>query len=69
MFPYIYLASRKSTLVFCVDIDHVKALTAAFRERGVDARMITAKTPEVERTELLTAFSDGKFPVFVNCGG
>ncbi|KAG9041263.1 hypothetical protein FS837_012482 [Tulasnella sp. UAMH 9824] len=58
---------RKSALVFCVDIDHVKALTAAFRDCGVDARMITAKTPEVERTELLTAFSDGKFPVLVNC--
>ncbi|KAG8916856.1 hypothetical protein FRC01_002836, partial [Tulasnella sp. 417] len=60
-------ANRKSTLVFCVNISHVKAVTAVFREAGVDARYITGSTPVVERKELLDAFRRGEFPVLVNC--
>ncbi|KIO24974.1 hypothetical protein M407DRAFT_25721 [Tulasnella calospora MUT 4182] len=60
-------ANRKSTLVFCVNISHVKAVTAVFREAGVDARYITGSTPVVERKELLDGFRRGEFPVLVNC--
>ncbi|KIO24812.1 hypothetical protein M407DRAFT_212090, partial [Tulasnella calospora MUT 4182] len=60
-------ANRKSTLVFCVNISHVKAVTAVFREAGVDARYITGSTPVVERKELLDGFRRGDFPVLVNC--
>ncbi|KAG8972126.1 hypothetical protein FRC05_010294 [Tulasnella sp. 425] len=60
-------ANRKSTLVFCVNISHVKAVTTAFREAGVDARYITGLTPVIERKELLDDFRGGEFPVLVNC--
>lgn len=59
---------RKSTLVFCVDVAHVEALTKRFREHGFDARYVTGDTPKVERSELLQSFRNGEFPVLVNCG-
>lgn len=59
---------RKSTLVFCVDIDHVKALTDKFREYGIDARYITSQTPLDVRLRELESFKNLEFPVLVNCG-
>jgi ATP-dependent helicase IRC3 len=59
---------RKSTIVFCVDIDHVTALTNKFRQHGIDARFVTGDTPKVERSSLLDAFKKGEYRVLVNCG-
>ena len=59
---------RKSTLVFCVDLDHVEGLTNTFRKHGIDARFVTGDTPKSERTESLEDFKAGRFPVLVNCG-
>jgi ATP-dependent helicase IRC3 len=61
-------ASRQSTLVFCVDLDHVSDLTASFRKIGVDAKFITGDTPKQVRSERLDAFRNGEFPVLLNCG-
>ena len=59
---------RKSTLVFCVDLAHVSALTATFRSHGTDARFITGDTQTRMRAERLAAFKAKKFPVLLNCG-
>lgn len=59
---------RKSTLVFCVDIDHVKSLTDKFRSYGIDARYITAQTPKDIRSKSLDEFKNQQYPVLVNCG-
>jgi ATP-dependent helicase IRC3 len=59
---------RKSTLVFCVDLNHVAGLANSFRKHGIDARLITGDTPKSERGERLDDFKAGKFPVLVNCG-
>lgn len=61
-------ATRKSTLVFCADLAHVRNLTSAFQIAGIDARYIYFGTPAVERKELVDAFKAGQFPVLVNCG-
>ena len=61
-------AGRKSTLVFCVDINHVVSMTQRFRHYGIDAQYVTGETPVRERTERLDAFRRGEFPVLVNCG-
>ena len=63
----LIIAGRKSTLVFCVDLIHVEALTEAFRQRGVDARWVSSKTHERERKALIEAFRAQEFPVLVNC--
>lgn len=59
---------RKSTLVFCVDLEHVAGLTNTFRKHGLDARFVTGDTPKSERSARLNAFRSGEFPVLVNCG-
>ncbi|KAL8806165.1 MAG: hypothetical protein Q9200_005150 [Gallowayella weberi] len=61
-------ASRKSTLVFCVDLAHLTALTAAFRSHNVDARFVTGDTSKQIRGERLDAFRNRQYPVLVNCG-
>lgn len=61
-------ANRKSTLVFCVDLSHVAALTDTFRKYGVDARFITGETKKKIRGERLEDFKQGAFPVLLNCG-
>jgi ATP-dependent helicase IRC3 len=59
---------RKSTLVFCVDLDHVGGLTNTFRQHGVDARFVTGSTPKAERSLRLEEFKRRVFPVLLNCG-
>ncbi|CAG8533842.1 1163_t:CDS:10 [Acaulospora morrowiae] len=66
---YLALAeSRKSTLVFGVDIKHVEALKETFQEFGITASSITSKTKKHLRSEILNDFKSMKFPVLVNCG-
>ncbi|WEW57125.1 Putative ATP-dependent helicase IRC3 [Emydomyces testavorans] len=59
---------RKSTLVFCVDLEHVKCLTEKFRFYGIDARYITSHTSKDIRTQELDAFKNQEYPVLLNCG-
>lgn len=59
---------RKSTLVFCVDVEHVKDLTATFRNNGVDARYVTGNTAKRARSEVLDAFKAQEYPTLINCG-
>ena len=59
---------RQSTLVFCVDLAHVSDLTATFRRRGIQAKLITGDTPKLVRRERLDAFKNRQYPVLVNCG-
>ena len=61
-------SGRKSTLVFCVDVDHITDLTKVFLQHGVDARFITGMTKKHVRGERLEAFKNGQFPVLLNCG-
>lgn len=60
--------NTKSTLAFCVDIDHVKSLSKAFRERGIHSEYLTAQTSSINRANILKDFKEGKFPVLINCG-
>ncbi|EJU05733.1 P-loop containing nucleoside triphosphate hydrolase protein [Dacryopinax primogenitus] len=58
---------RKSTLIFCVDLQHVADLTNAFRHAGIDARFIHGGMRPVERQDVMKLFRAGEFPVLVNC--
>ena len=59
---------RKSTLVFAVNVAHVRALTKTFQLAGIDARYLYSGTPSVERVAVIDAFKAGEFPVLLNCG-
>lgn len=58
---------RYSTLVFAVDVQHVKNLTATFRQSGVEAHYVDGSTPKEERFDLLEGFRQRDYPVLVNC--
>ncbi|KAJ7492668.1 P-loop containing nucleoside triphosphate hydrolase protein [Mycena latifolia] len=60
-------SARKSTLVFCVNVAHVEALTQTFRGFGIDARYVYSGTPMTERQALIASFKAGQFPVLINC--
>ena len=62
-----YCKDRKSTLVFGVDVAHVKALTDCFIARGIDARLILGETDSDERRVVLDDFKNQKYPVLINC--
>jgi ATP-dependent helicase IRC3 len=61
-------SNRKSTIVFCVDLNHVFGLTAMFRAHGIESHFVTGDTPKKERSATLDAFKNGQFPVLLNCG-
>ncbi|KAF3942364.1 hypothetical protein ABW19_dt0210197 [Dactylella cylindrospora] len=60
--------NRKSTLVFCVDIEHVVDMSNVFRRYGYESYYVTGTTPPKERRKLLDDFKEGKYPILVNCG-
>ncbi|KAJ7092677.1 P-loop containing nucleoside triphosphate hydrolase protein [Mycena epipterygia] len=60
-------STRKSTLVFCVSVAHVEALTQTFRAFGIDARYVYSGTPTNERRALIASFKAGQYPVLINC--
>lgn len=62
------IEDRKSTVVFAVDIAHAEELTNVFRRHGFDARVLSSRTNDAERAQLLADFRARKFPVIVNCG-
>ena len=59
---------RESTLVFCVDVQHLIDLTATFKRFGIDARYVTGTTHNAERSDTVEAFKKREFPVLLNCG-
>lgn len=61
------IATRRSTLIFCVDLAHVRALTQAFRDAGIDARSISSQSQAKIRRDTIASFKNGEFPVLVNC--
>lgn len=57
----------KSSLIFCVDVNHTKNLFSVFRNHGINADYITGDTQDSERASILRDFKDGKIPVLLNC--
>lgn len=56
------------TICFCVNIAHSIKTCDEFNDAGIAARVVTSKTPEIERKQILKDFEAGHFPVLVNCG-
>lgn len=62
------LHSRKSCLIFAVDVQHIQDLASTFREGGVQVQTIHAKTDSRQREEIIEDFKQGKEQVVINCG-
>jgi superfamily II DNA or RNA helicase len=64
---YERLAPGRRAIVFCVNVAHVHALTAAFSEHGIAAAAVWGAMPPETRRETLRRFSDGEISVLTNC--
>ncbi|KAM9931811.1 hypothetical protein OXX80_008541 [Metschnikowia pulcherrima] len=56
----------KSTLVFCVDINHCKTLCGVLQAHGVNAQYVTGETAKHVRQDILEDFKQGKIAVLCN---
>lgn len=56
----------KSTLVFCVDINHCKTLCGVLQAHGVNAQYVTGETAKHIRQDILEDFKQGKIDVLCN---
>lgn len=59
-------ASGLSTLAFAVNVEHARALAAAFRAEGFDAEHLTGHDSAVYRDELFLALRERRLNVLVN---
>lgn len=61
------VASRRSTLIFCINKAMVRATTQAFLQEGIIAEAIDGNTRSDKRASIVADFNAGKFKVLVNC--
>ena len=59
-------AREKKGIVYAIDIRHAEHIAAYYREHGIDAVAISAKTPREERRRLIEQFKAGETQVLVN---
>lgn len=59
-------ATRKKWLTFCVTVEHAENVLASFIKKGINANMITAKTPKAERQTIINQFKKGDLQCLVN---
>lgn len=63
---YQRYAGDRRAVAFCVDVEHVHAMTAAFESAGIPAVAITGQDRK-NRAAQLADFRAGKYRVLVNC--
>jgi DNA repair protein RadD len=63
---YLRIAPGKRGLTFTVDVESATAVAAAYNAAGVRAEVVTAKTPDRIRTELLERLATGDVLQLVN---
>jgi superfamily II DNA or RNA helicase len=61
-------AERRRTVVYCVGIEHSRALTEEFREAGVRVAHLDGTTPIPERDQILVDLYLGKLEMVCNVG-
>ncbi len=63
---WIRLAKDTKTIVFCVNIDHAKKMTAEFLAAGIMAKFVVSVGQDESRKDILKQWSSDEFPVLVN---
>lgn len=63
---YLKVAPGKSGMTFCVDIEGATEVADAFRAAGVSAEVITGKTPDALRSQIMRKFRAGQIKQLVS---
>lgn len=64
---YVDHALGEKTIVFCVNVEHVRHITDLLCREGVTAEMIVGETDPNARRSILKRFADGTTKVLVGC--
>lgn len=56
----------KSTLIFCVDVDHCLTLCGVLQRQGINAQYVTGETAKHERRAIIEDFKNGRIDVLCN---
>ena len=64
---YRKFAGGERTIAYCVSVKHAESVAEAFREAGIPAAVLSAKTPARERQKILDSFRYGRLRVLCNC--
>lgn len=63
---YLAHTPNEQAIVFAVDVDHATRMAQAYRDAGISADVVSAKTPPTTRKHLMDKFQRGVFQVLVN---
>lgn len=63
---YLKIANGKRGITFTVDVESANRTAQLFREAGVPAEAVSAKTPDTVRNEVIRKFQTGKILQLVN---
>ena len=62
-----HAVNRRSTIAFCMNINHTESLAEAFAESGVRAAAIHSRISMERRLAIEESFRDGELDVLTNC--
>jgi len=62
----IMAEERKSVVFFCVDVEHCEKVSKVLSAVGIEAPVVTAKTPPFKRTQIVKEFKSGKLRAICN---
>ncbi len=60
-------AAGRSTIVFCVNVDHAKDMAEVFREQGIPAAAVWGKMDEGDYDRIMVDFEARRLLALVNC--
>lgn len=63
---YKQFADNKLAIVFAIDIEEAVKITDAFKAKGIRAEVVTGKTPDTLRRQILRQFANREIQVLVN---
>ena len=63
---YLKLVADKSTICYCVNVNHSKAVADAFNRAGIQAAHCDGETPKRIRADIVENFRQGKIKVLCN---
>lgn len=63
---YIKIAGGKLGVTFAVDVESADEIASAYRANGVNAQVVSAKTPDTLRASILRRFASGEIKQLVN---
>lgn len=64
---YKRFALGEKSICYCVSVEHARKTAETFKTAGINAEVLSAKTPTAQRQRIMDAFRNGEITVLCNC--